>query len=225
MAPFLLRVTAPLWFIFAMITLLHTSAAHVATFDTLRERLSPKCELTHLVREDWLARAQGGIDAALADEITEAIATSDGVVLCSCTTLGPVAAQAGAIRIDTPMMEAAARIGGALLMVYALESTRAPSLALLNAAVAAQGGAAEVTMLDLSEFWPLFEAGETEAFAACIAGGVRAQVLRDKPACIVLAQASMAAAAPLLSDLGLPVLASPEMAMRAALSAAGSSAA
>jgi len=204
------------------LTLLHTAQVHPDTFDALRDDTAPDAELNHLVRPDWLARAQGGIDAALEDEIAQAIAAARGPVLCTCTTLGPTAAAHGAIRIDQPMMTRAADIatatGGAILMVYCLDSTLVPSVALLDAALEATGKPAKVHTLSLGQFWPLFEAGQSGAFAAVIAAGIR-DAVPDVPnlACVVLAQASMAGAAPLLSELDVPTLASPELALRAAL--------
>ena len=199
-------------------TLLHTAEAHRATFEALRDRIAPEMALHHVVRPDWLRRAQDGIDAALTAEITEAVRSAQGPVISTCTTIGEVAEAAGAMRIDEPMMRAAAQTGGPILMVHALDSTAAPSLALLERAIAASGRAQDVRSLSLSAFWPLFEAGETGAFHAALAGGIR-DALQDLPdtGCVVLAQASMAGAAPLLQDTPLPVLSSPELAFRTAL--------
>ncbi|MBZ8118031.1 hypothetical protein KUD11_05155 [Roseovarius sp. LXJ103] len=207
------------------LTLLHTAEVHRAAFDALAARIAPEAKLTHHVRADWLERAQDGVDDTLRAEIAKAIAAAPGPVLCTCTTLGPQAVEAGAIRIDAPMMQAAAKIAakaqGSIVMAYCLPSTLAPSAALLDAALEAEGHKAKVHALSLAQFWPLFEAGEDEAFAAVIATAIR-ENLSAVPgaACVVLAQASMARAAPMLSGLPIPVLASPEMALRAALSQA-----
>jgi len=82
----------------------------------------------------------------------------------------------------------------------------------------AEGGTGQVHMLSLTAFWPLFQAGEHEAFEAAIAAAIR-EAAPDVEAldAAVLAQASMAGAARRLGDLGVPVLASPELALRAAL--------
>ena len=95
-----------------MTTLFHTSATHILRFDTIRDRLAPDIQLNHVVRTDWLDRARGGIDKRLRTEIMDAVGTARGPVLCSCSTIGGIAAEAGAIRIDQPMMQAAADIGG-----------------------------------------------------------------------------------------------------------------
>jgi len=196
------------------LTLLHTAEVHRTTFDALAARIAPGARLRHLVRPDWLARAQDGIDADLADEIAETIAAAPGAVLCSCTTLGPVAGAAGAVRIDAPMMAQAARIGGPVLLAYCLDSTRAASRDLLAATL---DTGTEIRLLDLTELWPLFERGAGESFARAIAGRVAAALsAAPETGCVVLAQASMAGAAVHINTK-VPVLSSPETALRAAL--------
>ncbi|GAA6203108.1 hypothetical protein [Aquicoccus sp. SU-CL01552] len=196
------------------LTLLHTAQVHRATFDALAARIAPGARLCHVVRPDWLTRAQNGIGADLADEIRETITAAPGPVLCSCTTLGPVAGAAGAVRIDAPMMAQAAQTGGPVLLAYCLDSTRVASRDLLAEALDA---GTKFRLLDLTELWPLFERGEGERFARAIAGRVAA-ALADAPdtGCVVLAQASMAGAAAHITA-HVPVLSSPETALRAAL--------
>ncbi|WP_166416862.1 hypothetical protein [Cochlodiniinecator piscidefendens] len=198
------------------LTLLHTSPVHSETFVTLNAALGTNLSLTQHVHSDWLSRAiSDGITDDLATEMKILIEASDAPVLCTCTTLGPLAETLGAIRIDRPMMEKAAALGGKILMVYALDSTRAPSTLLLEACITAAETDAEIISKPLTEFWPLFEAGETEAFTACVAGAIRAY-LADHPDtnCVVIAQASMAGAAPLLADCTAAILTSPETALR-----------
>ena len=191
------------------LTLLHTAEMHVETFSAL----APGAVLDQQVRADWLARAQGGIDAGLRAEIAAAVAAADGPVLCTCTTLGPAAEAAGAIRIDWPMMQAAAQLGGPVLMAYCLKSTAEPSEALLRRAFGSRDP--ELTCLELGQHWPLFEAGDSTGFAAAIAKDVAQAVRAGDFTCVVLAQASMAGAAALLKEqTQVPVLASPEIALR-----------
>lgn len=194
------------------LTLLHTAEVHVETF----RALAPGADLDQQVRAGWLERAQGGIDAELRAEIAAAVAAADGPVLCTCTTLGPAAEEAGATRIDWPMMQEAARIGGPVLMAYCLESTADPSQALLRRAFGPRDP--QLTCLELGHHWPLFEAGDDAGFAAAIAADtVKAMGAMDF-ACVVLAQASMAGAAELLRQrVTVPVLASPEIAVKALL--------
>lgn len=194
------------------LTLLHTAEVHVETF----RALAPEADLDQQVRTDWLERAQGGIDAALKAEIAETVEAADGPVLCTCTTLGPVAEEAGAIRIDWPMMQEAARTGGPVLMAYCLESTAEPSEALLRRAFGARDP--QLTCLELGRHWPLFEDGDSIGFAAAVAEDVAEALAAMDFACVVLAQASMAGAADILrQQTNVPVLASPEIAVRALL--------
>ncbi|MDT8326958.1 MAG: hypothetical protein RQ750_06160 [Roseovarius sp.] len=200
------------------LTLLHTAEVHRSSFDRLRDRIAPGARLAHILRPDFLDRAQDCIDAALDAEITTVIKGAPGPVICTCTTLGPVAARAGAIRVDAPMMQAAAETKGAVLMVYCLESTRAPSLALLQDAMSTANHPGPLVALPLPALWPLFAEAKTTEFTRVLALAIRKQAVQMPDlGAIVLAQASMAGAAPLLGDLGVAVLSSPELALRAGL--------
>ncbi len=198
-----------------MLTLLHTSPVHVATFDGLRDQIAPDAPLSHIVREDLLSRAmEQGVTPEIASETAAVIKGVNGPVLCTCTTLGIAAEQAGAIRIDRPMMRVAAQTGGPVLIAYCLDSTAEPSLSLLQEEMARAGNPHTVTPLFLPEAWPLFQSGDPAGFADHIARTIRSNVTPDI-GCVVLAQASMAGAGELLD--GLAVLSSPEPALRAGL--------
>lgn len=198
------------------VTLLHTAEAHRTRFEALRDRIAPAVALNQEVRAAWLAAAQTGVSAGLAAQITDWITAQSGPVLCTCTTLGGVAERAGAVRIDRPLMEAAAAIGGPVVMAYCLDSTLVPSRTLLQGAM---GPGADIRPLPLTQHWALFEAGDVTGFEMALAGSIRAA--DPVTGCVVLAQASMAGAADHLSDLAVPVLASPELAFRAVLGRAG----
>ena len=156
-------------------TMFHTSHSHVDRFDAYRDRIAPDVRLTHVVREDWLERALAGPnegpDEGLSAEITHEIRQSDAPI-CTCTTIGSVAQQAGALRVDQPMMARAAQIGGPVLFAYCLHSTLKPSLDLLKQAFAPQ--MLDVVLLDLGCTWHLFESGQTDAFEQAIATKVEA---------------------------------------------------
>lgn len=198
------------------LTLFHTADVHCATFDALAARIAPDARLAHVVRPDWLARAQGGIGDDLAAEIIHTIGAAPGS-LCTCTTIGAVAAEAGAIRIDWPMMQMAARCGGEVLLVFCLESTEVPSGELLREAFRQEGRSPRYRTLALPELWSMFTEGDSDGFARAIATRIDAELdLWPDIACVVLAQASMAGAAG-YTRATVPVLSSPELALRAAL--------
>lgn len=195
------------------IACLHTASVHQQTFTTLFAKRVPHAQLIHVVRDDLLAAAQvHGLDA-ISDAFLDALGglTTADAVLCTCSTLGPLVDLAGQekyVRIDRPMMVEAARYGPKPLLAICLESTRATSLDLLQEA----GGAAMTPTDHLCEgAWAFFEKGDLDGFADAIATSVAA--VAEGHDCIVLGQASMQVAAPLLTRLGLPVLTSPEMAV------------
>ena len=217
------------------LALLHTGEAHVGAFAALFEEILPEAMLSHLVREDLLLRAQlaGGLTPEVAAEtagsLRELAGQGAALLLCTCSTLGPAVEAAAAaievpvLRVDRPLAEAAVAAGGRLLVVAALETTLAPTRALLEDAAAKAGRDVSLEMLSLPEAWEAFEAGDGEGYRRQIAAAVRNKVEAAAPGngtevfdAVVLAQASMAGAAEALTDLGIPVLSSPRLAVERA---------
>ncbi len=213
----------------AQILCLHTADVHVATFGKLYAAMAPEVRVTHAVRSEWLEEArQSGLSDALSSKVQAFLreaATDHDAVLCTCSTLGPLAEAAHAdapniIRIDTPLMEAAAAHAGTALVAFCLESTRAPTLALLTATYQRLGKPARIEPILCSDAWAYFERGDMAGFAASIAADVsRAAAFVPDLGCIVLAQASMAGGAKRLAGAGVPVYASPALAVAATLRA------
>ncbi|MDG2303404.1 MAG: hypothetical protein P8R42_01925 [Candidatus Binatia bacterium] len=209
------------------IAFLHTAKIHIETFDRLLAEHVGQVELQHTVRPDWLERAQreglsGDLRTAVSRHLEE-MSTHAAVVVCTCSTLGPIAdeiAAAGApvFRIDRPMIEAAVRCDGTCVVAVCLESTIDPTSQLLEDAYREAGRKADYEITPCLDAWPHFEAGDLDAFAAAIANSLRVRLGRgDRVGCIVLAQASMARAEPLLAEVGVPVLSSPALAATEAL--------
>ena len=204
------------------IALIHTSDVHVATFDEIFERLGPDVQVTHDVAEHLLDNARtDGLDSVRLETLNRLQALSGAdAVLCTCSTLGPLADSAGVIRIDRPLMQAACGYGANVRVALCLESTRPATLALL--ADTAQDMDVTITpqLSICASAWPHFEAGDMDAFAHAVADQIKADVAANGADCIVLAQASMRVAEPLLQDLGVAVISSPELAVQAAITAA-----
>ena len=208
---------------------LHTSPVHIATFDHLLAELDPGVAARHIVDESLLdeARAAGEITPALEQRIAAALrhasAPDGAVVLCTCSTIGGSAEAAGTraggmvLRVDRPMAERAVALGDRILVAAALASTLAPTCALIRDAARAAGKPIELRDLLCELAWTLFERGDLVGYAQAIANGLRA--VASEADVIVLAQASMAAAAPLCADLGVPILSSPRLGLEAALTA------
>ncbi len=208
---------------------LHTSPVHIATFDRLLAEIDPSIAARHIVDESLLdeARAAGEITPALEQRIAAALrdaSAQDGaVVLCTCSTIGGSAEAAGAradrvvLRVDRPMAERAIALGERILVAAALASTLTPTRALLLDAARMAGKPIELHDRLCAAAWAFFERGDLAGYAQAIAEDLRAAV--GTADVIVLAQASMAAAAPLCADLGIPILSSPRLGLEAALAA------
>ena len=177
------------------------------------------------MKEEWLAYARtNGIDDRLGPFVSEylrAAASKSAVVVCTCSTLGPIAETLclpNVFRVDQPMMHAAVRHHGKILLALCLESTVRASSQLLEKAYDQQNRRPNYEVVLCPEAWPFFEQGQNDEFGQTIASIVRERVTQtDKPGCIVLAQASMSVAEPYLVDIALPVLSSPVLAVREAV--------
>ncbi len=205
---------------------LHTAGVHVQAFETLLRELRPQTRARHLVREDLLAAAQNpGADTqplktVIATTLSEIGASPGSVVLCTCSTIGGLAESATAptgvrvIRVDRAMAEQAVAAGPRILIAAALESTLAPTEALILEAASRTAANVRITRQVVDGAWPLFEQGDFEAYLGRIA-----EALGRTSDCdvIVLAQASMAGAADLCPGLGVPVLSSPRLGLESAL--------
>jgi hypothetical protein len=211
------------------LTFLHTSPVHIATFDRLLAEIAPGLPVRHVVDESLLdeARAAGAITPELAqrvaDTLRDAVAQDAAVVLCTCSTIGGCAEQAGqrdgsmVLRVDRPMAEQAVAAGRRILIAAALASTIAPTKALILEAASRIGKAVQVVEVLCESAWARFEQGDQAGYAQEIAAKLQEVALQGD--LIVLAQASMAAAAPLCTQIGIPILSSPRLGLEAAVKA------
>lgn len=189
-----------------MITCLHTADVHVATFGALL----PGSD--HVVRADFLDRARTEGLVSVASEAIEILRelSNYGPVLCTCSTLGPLVDELGLPnvgRIDRPAMEAAVVARDEVVVAICLESTQEATLALFEQ-VSAGRASAKLVLCDAA--WALFEAGDAKGYAAAIA-----DTLEGQGDLVLLAQASMAVAAPLLEKVGVRVFTTPAAAAEA----------
>ncbi|MFC7460266.1 Asp/Glu/hydantoin racemase [Hydrogenophaga defluvii] len=206
---------------------LHTSPSHVPTFEALVQRVAPGVRVAHHVREDLLdyARVYGPDDPALVQQVQEAMrsaATSGAqVVVCTCSSIGAAAettvtgGQFLAQRVDRAMADHAARSGTRLWLVAALPSTVAPTRALIEDSAQRIGMPVALESLVVDSAWPHFLRDDQSAYIDAIVEAVRG--VASVSDTVVLAQASMAAAAIRLADMGVQALSSPEPGVRRAL--------
>ena len=211
------------------LTFLHTSPVHITTFDRLLTDIAPEIPVQHVVDETLLrdARAAGGISWELAQRVSarvlDAIQQDAAVVVCTCSTIGGCAEQVNdltshpVLRVDRAMAKRAVALASRIVVVAALATTLEPTRQLLLDVAQGAGKVIEVIEIVSPTAWSAFEAGNQAQYLKEIAATLRqAAMLGDV---IVLAQASMAPAAQLCSDLSVPVLSSPRLGAEAAIEA------
>ncbi|MER5520018.1 aspartate/glutamate racemase family protein [Streptomyces sp. NPDC002763] len=210
-----------------MLALLHTSPLHIPVFEALRDEDHPGLELRHVVAPELLARARREGPEAVAPEVTAALerAAADGVraVLCTCSTIGEVAERAAdsvgvpIVRGDRPMAAAAVAAGSRIAVLATVESTLAPTLALIEDEARRADRPIRARAQVVADAWTRFEDGDIEGCARLVAAAADAVTDADV---IVLAQASMTSAQRLTTTT-VPILSSPRPGLAAAARAAG----
>ena len=211
------------------IACLHTAESNVAVFDAALDTLGTAgVELGHFVRTDLLAaaeRAGGGLTPAIIAQTAEALrelCNGADAVLLTCSTLGPAAEAAAkttsipVMRVDAALALEAAKDGGKIVVLCAVETTVEPTKLLFEAAAHATG--AEITMRLVPHAWEAFKAGDLDRYLAIIAQATD-EAMRSGATRVALAQASMAAAAALVATSPRP-LNSPTVGLAAAIAAA-----
>jgi hypothetical protein len=206
-----------------ILAFLHTSPVHVATFNRLIQDLDPTIEVRHVVNESLLRETQpdGEISPELAGKINDIIlgelANNARVVLCTCSTIGPVAEQINpkVVRVDRPMAEQAVTAGKRIVVLAALTTTLAPTRQLILDAAGKADQTVEIIEIFCETAWPKFEQGDRTGYLRDIAKYI--DQAADKGDVIVLAQASMAGAAQYCEQTTVPVLSSPQPGLEAAI--------
>lgn len=207
---------------------LHTSPVHIATFDALMAELAPSIPVSHTVSEPLLqeARACGEITAHIRTQTLNLLQTiinenKTAIVVCTCSTLGGVAENLASevgvpvLRIDRPMAEAAIAQGSKIILAATLTSTLEPTRDLLLAVAQQMRKNVEISDLICADAWSYFEAGDQAGYLQEVAHQL--QEAAPHGDAIVLAQASMARAIELCSDITIPVLSSPRSGALAAI--------
>lgn len=210
-----------------MLTFLHTASAHEATFRRLVSEVDPTVAVRHETQSGLLAQAMAAgttspaVQAAVTKAVTRLAAEGATAIVCTCSTLGAAAESATlpcgswVMRIDRPMAEQAVASGRPIVVMGALATTMPPTMALLHEVATRAGRTLELEEVMCEQAWPYFERGEYEQYAQRVAFAIRATARPGR--LIVLAQASMAPAADLVGDLGIPILSSPRLGVRAAI--------
>jgi hypothetical protein len=210
------------------LTFFHTAPANQELFESLMRELAPGIPTRHVVEAQHLEAAVAAgqvtpeIEAAVRRGLLAAIDADTALVVCTCSTIGGCAdrtthPRVPVTRIDRAMAEHAIAAGSRILIAACVPSTIGPTRELLAGAAHAAGRTVQLDDKLMPEAWAFFQRGDRQGYWEAIAAGLR-QAARGYDA-VVLAQASMAGAAALLADLGIPVLASPRLGVEAAIAA------
>ncbi len=208
-----------------MLTFLHTSDVHVATFGALVERAGPEVPVHHEVHAELLDAAQGqsdpaGLLASVHDTIEAMANAGSRLVVCTCSSIAAAAelAQVGdcrTLRIDRPAAELAASSGRRIVVVAALATALSQTVALLQHVSSSMALEPEVVQHHCPNVWRLFQSGQHQAYAQAVATEIE-RVATDGDL-ILLGQASMAPAAQFVRTQGVDVVNTPATGVQAAV--------
>jgi hypothetical protein len=196
------------------IACLHTIESNIEPFEAAVGELGFRSlSLRHEVRDDLLAAVgrAGSFNAAITAETVAVLralaADSDGVLL-TCSTLGPAVVPAQkvcrvpVIRVDQGLAREAVKHGGQVVVLCTAPTTLVSTQDLFEAEARATGAAIEVRRIP--DAWDDFKASRLERYYARTAEAAD-RAFREGVKTVVLAQVSMAAAAPLCRE-GRPLV-------------------
>ncbi|MBR45302.1 MAG: arylsulfatase [Rhodospirillaceae bacterium] len=210
-----------------VLAFVHTIDSNIAAFDAMIGELAPGTPVRHALRDDLLKEAldagelTGDIRARTAEAVVAEAEKGAALLLCTCSTIGPGADDAAqrtatpVLRIARPMAEEAVSRGTRIGVAATLATTLGPTMDLLSEAAEKAGREVALTPAVYGEARDKLMAGDMEGYVRIIADGLR----ETAKACdvIVLAQASMAPALDLCSDITVPILTSPRSGLAAAV--------
>ncbi len=210
---------------------LHTLDANVSAFEDLVRASGSDCVVAHRVDESVLkdvfvkGAMDEGIEERIRTDLSELVDDGADLVVCTCSSIGAVAEAMNASstveiqRIDRAMADEAVRVGDRIVLAASLSSTLGPTRELLESSASRLAKSISVKEVVIADAWKYFEAGDRSGYVEAIAKGLEAEIASGDV--IVLAQASMADAARLVSDCPIPILSSPGLGVDRALAALG----
>ena len=193
------------------VALIHTSPGLLNDLKALFEEMLPDVEMINIIDDSLLeeVKKNGSVTPAVTKRICTYALTAQEMgaqlIMCQCSSVGKAGTVARNLldvpylKIDEPMAQEAVRLGEKIAVIGTVACTMEPSSSLVEEMAAKAGKQVKVT--------PYLADGGREHVLQTVR---LAAQLNDV---IVLAQGSMAALVPLLSDIGKPVLSSPRLAL------------
>jgi Asp/Glu/hydantoin racemase len=211
-----------------LLVLVHTVPPLIDLFQRLAAELLPGVRVLHVLDEPLLERVRlrgslaAGDSLRLLTHVQEAAQIGAAAVLVTCSTISPCVddirrrAEVPLLRIDEAMIAAAVQAGRRIGVIATNRTTLEPTRQLLLAAASQQGRAIAVEMCMVEGALPALLNGDGAAHDLLV--GTAMMDLAQRVDVMVLAQASTARVLACLEPgtLGVPVLSSPHLALRAA---------
>jgi Asp/Glu/hydantoin racemase len=212
------------------IAYIHTSHVLIPLFSELTERELPAVEQFHMVDESLIKntiRAKGLTKTTIRRVLGMIQSAREGgadAVIVTCSSIGPAASMARVlfdfpvIRVDEAMAETAVRTGRRIGVAATLRTTLEPTVALLREKAVAAHREVDLVELLCEDAFEAVMNGDTGTHDRLLSDSL--EHLMSGVDVVVLAQASMArVVASLPPEAGrVPILSSPELAVRSARS-------
>ena len=211
------------------LALIHTSPTLTPLFGALCARYMPETTIVHMVDESLIADTirEGKLRRVTMRRLLAMIESAQmagaDAVLVTCSSIGP-GVELGqqlfdipVIRVDEAMAEAAVQMGRRIGVMATLRTTLEPTIALLRAKACEAGYEIEIVDSLCDGAFDAVLAGDTATHDRILSEALRDE-MKDVDV-VILAQASMARVVKAMpkGTLSVPVLSSPELAVKSAL--------
>jgi Asp/Glu/hydantoin racemase len=210
------------------LALIHTSPTLTPLFTSLCAKYMPETTIFHMVDESLIAdtiregRLRRVTMRRLLAMIESAETAGADAVMVTCSSIGPGVSLAQrlfdmpVIRVDEAMAEAAVRMGRRIGVMATLHTTLEPTIALLREKAAEAGIEIEIVDWLCDGAFEAVLAGDTAMHDRILSDALRNEM--QGVDVVILAQASMARVVKAMPDgtLSVPVLSSPELAVKSA---------
>jgi Asp/Glu/hydantoin racemase len=210
------------------LALIHTSPTLTPMFGKLCARFLPETTIFHMVDESLITDTirEGQLRRVTMRRLLALIESAEmagaDAVMVTCSSLGPGVAlgqqlfDIPVIRIDEAMAEAAVRMGRRIGVMATLRTTLEPTIALLREKAAEAGIDIEIVDSLCDGAFDAVLAGNTAVHDRILSEALKSEMKGVDV--VILAQASMARVVTAMPDgtLSMPVLSSPELAVKSA---------
>ena len=203
--------------------MVHTVAKLIPMFEELAEEVMPGTEVIHLVDEGLLKDIVAGGEltedrvSRLASLASFAEASGAEAVMLTCSTVGPgvdtvkESVEVPFLKVDEAMADRAVELGPRIGVIATLHTTLTPTSDLVRDRASAQGREVHVETVLCQGAFEALGAGDTDTHDRIVIENLKE--LMGRVDVVVLAQASMARVAELMSDEEkvVPILSSPRL--------------